>query len=348
MKAYGIEMKGNHFESYTKRPEGAIDDVTAVQKPWERPVLEDIGRSAEAIYCDSPEKWNNDAVLFEIRNGIAYVTINNPVEHNALDTKVAGGLHDAWHILRKRTDIRICVLTGTGRFFSSGGSPDPAEEEEITQAGSMNSTGKHISGGFDKWLALNGKRAIKAGGDMSRDLLDLATLPQFVILCMNGSAMGTAVGLMACCDYVVAVKTAHCVLSDVKLGTVPAVIVPHLTRTMGEVNAMQMVYTAENVNMQRAVEYGLVQRTVSNATEFPIVVKELAAKIQQMAPGAIASAKRTIMNTAEQPVSENLMQYSATEYRNIRLGNECVEGFKALCKKQKPWWYMKKIDVKEE
>merc|ERR1712107_59947 len=113
----------------------------------------------------------------------------------------------------------------------------------------------------------------------------------------NGSAMGGGVGLVCVCDMVVAVRTAHATLSEVKLGVIPAVISPHVIRTIGTANAKRLFCTAENANMQTAMEIGLVQRIVNDVSEFPAVIKEIATKVQACSPGAVASAKQVILNT---------------------------------------------------
>lgn len=64
----------------------------------------------------------------------------------------------------------------------------------------------------------------------------MSSLPQFTICLMNGSAMGGGFGLVCACDYVIATKQAHATLSEVKLGVIPAVISPHVSRTIGTAN----------------------------------------------------------------------------------------------------------------
>merc|ERR1719436_1132816 len=104
---------------------------------------------------------------------------------------------------------------------------------------------------------------------------------------MNGSSMGGAVGYMSCCDYVVAVKTARMTLSEVKLGVIPAVVSTHVIRTIGTANSKRLFCTAENYTMDGAKEIGIVHRIVNNITEFPAVVKEVAGRIQAVAPRAL-------------------------------------------------------------
>merc|ERR550537_1997659 len=74
-----------------------------------------------------------------------------------------------------------------------------------------------------------------------------ATIPQFSICCKHGSSMGGALGILAASDYVVAVKTAFAVLSEVRLGVIPAVVSNHVIRAVGPSNACRIFATAENL-----------------------------------------------------------------------------------------------------
>merc|ERR1712048_1076589 len=101
---------------------------------------------------------------------------------------------------------------------------------------------------------------------------------------MNGSAMGGALGILAGADLVVAVRSAFAVLSEVRLGVIPAVVSPHVIRSVGTANAKRIFAIAENLNMAKAMEIGLVQRVVQKKDEFSAIVKEVSEKIQAVAP----------------------------------------------------------------
>jgi methylglutaconyl-CoA hydratase len=347
LAAYGITLAPDHYEGYNFKPRRSNfeeQDLSAVKKPWEQGILEQMGPS-KPIKCSTIEGWNNEDFLFEVREGIAYCTLNRPAGNNAMNDTIGAGFHDAGRILRSRPDIRIAVLTGNGRMFCAGGDPKSfqaaqgfGEEEEQTGP----PTGKSISGAAELYTAN------QAGAEaFARDCYEWASLPQFTICCMNGSAMGGGVGLLCCCDMVVAVRTAHATLSEVKLGVIPAAISPHVIRTIGVANAKRLFCTAENANMNTAMELGLVQRMVSDVSEFPAVIKEIASKIQSCAPGALSTAKQAILNSLNQPISESMIEYTAKEYTRVRKSQECEEGMKAIGTKKRPSWVEKPIQVKD-
>jgi len=99
--------------------------------------------------------------------------------------------------------------------------------------------------------------------------------------------------------------------------------------------------------MHQAMKMGLVQRIVNDVSEFPAVIKEISQKLQACAPGAVAAAKQTILNTMYQPMSKSLLDYTAKKYAEVRKRDECEEGMKALFQKKKPSWVDKMIQVKE-
>lgn len=362
LRKFGINLAENHMDGYTYRPDRFEHDRSRILKPWEvgGGLLHQMGPAGTNM-CESIEEWNNPDFIFEIREGIAYCTLNRPAANNAMNDTIGSGFHDAGRILRSRPDIRIAVLTGNGRMFCAGGDP---KSFQAAQAGAgvisgpaaaagddgqaqpafvnLNPPGPHIALAA-KYMADN----LESAKHFARDMYEWASLPQFTICCLNGSAMGGGVGLVCACDYAIAVKAAHASLSEVKLGVIPAVISPHVIRTIGVANAKRLFCTAENANMTTALEMGFVQRVVNDISEFPAIIKEMAQKIQACAPGAVAAAKQTILNCLNQPMSESLMDYTAKEYTRIRKGDECEEGMKAFAAKQRPYWVDALIDVKE-
>merc|ERR1719497_247922 len=102
-------------------------------------------------------------------------------------------------------------------------------------------------------------------GAKSQNAIQL--LPQFTICLANGSAMGGGIGVVCCCDYVIAVKKAYFVLSEVKIGVIPATISPYVIAKIGTSNAKRFFCEAENISASKAQEYGMVNEVVENMKE---------------------------------------------------------------------------------
>merc|ERR550525_292001 len=94
-----------------------------------------------------------------------------------------------------------------------------------------------------------------------------ATVPQFSIALVNGSAMGGGVGWVCACDYVIAIRRAYLVLSEVKIGVIPATISPYVIAKLGVSNSKRFFCAADNIPATKAMEYGMVNEVVENMKE---------------------------------------------------------------------------------
>jgi len=358
---FGVSLPDSHLDGYRYKPDRFKQDKSGVVKPWEVSLSEQLDQAAGELRdaycgarrCETAEGWNNEEFLFEIRAGIAYCTLNRPTANNAMNDAINDGFHDAIRILKSRPDVRIAVLTGNGRMFCAGGDPKSFQASQaLVKAGEDGQVEPQVEGRLiaatAQQLELSGRSGKnKSSLLLSRDLYEWATLPQFTIACLNGSAMGGGVGLLSACDMAVAVKTAHITLSEVKLGVIPAVISPHVIRTTGMANAKKLFVTAENCTMQQAKSYGLVQRIVNDASEFPAAIREISQRIQVCAPGALGAAKKCILECLNEPMCDGLLEHTAAEYTRVRRADECEEGMKALMAKKRPNWVESVINVRE-
>jgi 1,4-dihydroxy-2-naphthoyl-CoA synthase len=203
-----------------------------VSKPWEHPV----GWGDLKPSCTS-KNWKHKDVKLEIGDGIAYLTLNAPERKNSLNFDVQDAFQDACMELQTRKDIRVVVLKAEGSMFCSGGDPKWFQDcaklpDEENNKGSMQ---------FAKFLYM------------------FQTLPQLTIAMVQGHAMGGGVGLASICDVVIAIKNAQFVLSEVRLGVIPATISPYVVAKIGVANAKRLFCTAENLKAEEARQMGLVQ-----------------------------------------------------------------------------------------
>ena len=129
-------------------------------------------------------------------NGVATLTLNRPDKRNALDYELIGSLKEALEGLDARADVRIITLEGAGDYFCAGG--DIGSMIRVTQRSS--------SANEQDALAL------------ARMLHALDTVSKPTIALAKGVVVGGGVGLLACCDIVVAADDASFSLNEVRLG----------------------------------------------------------------------------------------------------------------------------------
>ncbi|MEI2611815.1 MAG: enoyl-CoA hydratase-related protein [Candidatus Promineifilaceae bacterium] len=144
-------------------------------------------------------------------------------------------------------------------------------------------------------------------------------------------------GLVSCCDIVVAVERATFAFSEVRLGIIPAVISPFVLAKIGVAQGRELFLTGERFAAHHAQRLGLVHYLVADEVELDAKVQERIEQLLQAAPGAIAAAKNLIRTVAYQPKT-TMRENTATLIAQRRASEEGREGMSAFLEKRKPGW----------
>lgn len=245
----------------------------------------------------------------------AIVALNRPEVHNALNQEIMAETTAVFNTLRDDDTVRVVVLTGNGRSFCAGGDLKMMREAS------------------DYTFEQN-----KAGGYEIFDLLDVINhFPKPIVGRINGSALGGGVGLVSCCDIVVAVERAKFGLTEVRLGIVPAVISPYVLAKIGVSNARQLFLTGERFEAPYAREIGLVHHVVADEAELDAKVEERVRQLLAASPNAQAVAKNLIRTVAYQPIPE-VREFTAQTIAECRDSDDGREGMSSFLEKRRPWW----------
>ena len=216
-----------------------------------------------------------------------------------------------------REDVRVVVLTGNGRSFCAG-----------ADLGFMRAAA-------DYTFAEN----VQDGEAIFDLMLMVEHCPKPVVARVNGAAIGGGVGLVSCCDIVVAVERAKFGFSETRLGILPAVISPFVLAKIGVGNGRELFLTGERFDAQHAQRIGLVNHVVPEA-ELDTKITERVAQLLQAAPGAQSAAKTLIQYVAHQP-KPAMREYTTNLIARRRDSDEGREGMSAFLQKRKPWWQEK-------
>ncbi len=242
------------------------------------------------------------------------VTLNRPLSHNAMTPEMVMGLTAVFQDVNDRDDIRVVVLTGNGRSFCAGA------DLSFMHAAADFSFEDNVSDGeaiFDLMAAIDNCRKPVVGR-------------------VNGAAIGGGIGLVSCCDIVVAVDRAKFSFSEVRLGILPAVISPFVIGKIGPANARELFLTGERFTADYAREIGLVQRVVPEESLDEKVAERVSALLQG-APGAQAAGKELIQVVAYQEKTA-VREYTANLIAQRRASAEGREGMSSFLEKRKPSW----------
>jgi methylglutaconyl-CoA hydratase len=251
----------------------------------------------------------DELVHYEVRRGIATITLDSPHNRNALSAQLRNDL--TTHLKTATADdaVRVVVLTHTGTVFCSG--------MDLKEAGGA-SAGQQ---GVNEFPAI---------------LEQIWTSPKPVVARLAGPARAGGVGMVAACDIAVAAEHATFAFSEVRIGVVPAVIsVTVLPRLLPRA-AHELFLTGEAFDATRAKEIGLINSAVP-ADQLDAEVQRYADMLALGAPNALAATKQMLQQPRRSNLGEvfaDMLELSARHFG----GQEGQEGIAAFVEKRKPSW----------
>lgn len=256
-----------------------------------------------------------ETINFSINNQIAYLGLNRPEKRNALSKKMIEEIILLLKEQKSNRSFRLLILYGEGGHFCSG-----ADLEWMKQ-------GIHQS----KTDNMNDAKLFNSLFEA------LHTFPTPVICEVQKSAFGGAVGLMACCDFVVCESSSAFGFPEVKLGIIPATIAPYIMTKMGNSNARKRLLMPESFTAQEAKDEGLVHFI---ADGIPVREKalQIAHAVFQGAPDALIQTKALIHQLEENIEDEASFLFCARMIASARKSHEGQEGVTAFFEKRKPLW----------
>jgi enoyl-CoA hydratase len=246
-------------------------------------------------------------VRCEIKNRIAVITITNP-PINALSAAVTRQLSDMLDKLKQNRDVRVLILTATGKTFVAG-----ADIEVF----------KHLD-------RKSGEEYALAVDDMQRKLEEFEWP---VIAAINGHALGGGCELAMCCDIRIASRKARFGQPEVTLGVIPgAGGTQRLPRLIPLGKAKIMLFTGQHITAAEAERMGLVDCVVEPGSELKEATT-IATGILKNAPLAIKFIKKAVNRGLQMSLSDALMVES-TLFGELFETEDVTEGVDAFFNKR--------------
>jgi enoyl-CoA hydratase/carnithine racemase len=208
------------------------------------------------------------AVTVTTDANVCRVALNRPDKLNALDAATLAGLRTALEDLADRPQVRVLVLSGTGRAFSAG-----ADLTARWTGGGDWSQRRHERGGWQRLL----------------DLLE--AVPQVTVAAVHGHCIGGAALLAVACDLRVAADDLEVRIPELAIG-IPLTWggIPRLAREVGLPVARDLVMTGRLMDATEALSAGFVQRVVP-AAQLAQATDELVATLIAMPAGPLAMTR---------------------------------------------------------
>jgi len=245
---------------------------------------------------------------------VAYVKLNRPDIRNAFDPSMIADITKAFTSLSTRTDLRAVVLQGEGKVFCAGADLNWMREM-------VNYT-----------LDQNKEDSLKLFAMF--ESIAKCGLP--VVGLVQGAAFGGALGLVACCDYVIADPQTQFCFSEVKLGIAPAVISSFIARKAVAGKVRHFMMSGIVFNTQQAADAGLVNETASS-TDFTTRLEHVLKTYKECGPEAVRETKK-LLNDLPNLSWEDQRKRTSQLIAERRVSSEGQEGLKSFLEKRSPSW----------
>jgi len=254
---------------------------------------------------------NYETLLFEIKDGVALITINRPDKLNALNDQVLEELGSAAERLATEDPIKGAILTGAGRKAFVAG----ADIGELAKQGAFDG----------KARALRGQAVLRR----------LETCGKPLLAAVNGYALGGGCELAMACHLRIASENARFGQPEVKLGIAPGYGgTQRLPRLVGKGNALYLILTGEMIDAGEAHRIGLVNKVVP-AEQLLGEAEKMLRGILAMGPLAVRLALEAVERGLGMTLEDGLL-LEANHFGLLAGTRDMKEGLTAFLEKRAP------------
>lgn len=250
-----------------------------------------------------------ETVFYEVRNQVAYITLNRPDKLNAFTEQLNKEIQSAIKNASRDKNVRAVVITGAGRAFCSG--------EDLSGVSEEMNHGEVLRRRYNPML------------------LELDRCEKPVIAAVNGVAAGAGMSLALACDFRLASEKASFVEAFIHVGLVPdAGNLYYLPRLIGHAKALELAVFGEKLPANKAKDFGLVTEVIS-LEEWNEGVSAFAERLANMPTKAIGLIKRNLKASWHSDL-EGFLERDAQSQRIAGQTNDHKEGVQAFLEKRKP------------
>ena len=255
----------------------------------------------------------NSKMILEIKEGVGYITFNNPEKHNAVSLEMWETLGEMMLQLERDNNVRVVVLKGAGgKSFVSGADISKFDKDRSSKEQILN---------YNK----------RTGKIYHR----IETFPKPTIAMIDGYCIGGGLNLAVCCDIRICSEKSQFAMPAAKLSLgYPLSSIKRLFDTMGPGISKHFMFTADRISSTEALNCGLVQKLVKNE-DLEGFVKDYAEKISINAPLTIKAMKQIGIEILKNPEERDL-EFCAKLVSDCFDSEDYKEGRKAFMEKRKP------------
>jgi 2-(1,2-epoxy-1,2-dihydrophenyl)acetyl-CoA isomerase len=251
------------------------------------------------------------SILFEIKNSIAFITLNRPEKFNAFNREMALSLQEILDKCETDKSIRCVVITGAGKAFSAG--QDLAEVVDPNGPGMARILSEHYNPIVTR----------------------IRKLAKPVVAFVNGVAAGAGANIALCCDVVVAAQSASFIQAFSKIGLIPDSGGTYfLPKLIGFQKASALMMLGEKISAAAAQEMGMIYKYFPDEN-FIAEAEKIALTLADLPTMGLVFTKQALnlsfqQNFEEQLKTEDALQQKAAATEDFK------EGVQSFLEKRKP------------
>lgn len=260
---------------------------------------------------------NVSAVELELKNGWLTIWFNQPENRNALSEALATDLATALLAVRDDRSVRGITLRGRGGIFCAGGD--------------LKAFNSGQSGGVSKQDIVESSKA-------GAGLFSLVnSMPQVVIVLIEGAAMAGGFGIACCADVVICDANVKLALTETAIGLTPAQISPFVLQKLGYATGRRLMLTAARFSGRESQALGFADFVGDSVEELEAHELQIRKQVLRCAPGAVAAIKSLIL-ALPQADRDQAVELAAENFAERFLSDEAKEGVASFVEKRKPNW----------
>lgn len=256
-------------------------------------------------------------LLFDVKDGIATLTMNRPEARNALSMDMRKAMRERLLECERDPQVRVVLIKGAGEHFMAGGDVKRFH-------GELNVDDRLRHEGF-----LNGIH------DLHPMIFAMRRMPKPIVGCIRGAAAGFGLSLVMACDLAIAAEDAFFTLAYVHIGTTPDGGGTYfLPRLVGLKKAMEIAWLGDRFDAKTAKDLGIVNWVVPVAgleAETAKLAKRLAS-----GPTAVYGRAKNLLQNSIERTAETQLQAEAEMFAASAIGNDFKEGVRAFVEKRPP------------
>ena len=235
-------------------------------------------------------------LIVEKEGNVLTLSLNNVEKRNALTSEMMGALSAILEDVNNYDNLRVIVIRGSGSVFCSGADINTWNPQELQEL-----------------------------------LFSLSDCSIPTVAHVHGICFGGGMGLASACDFVIAEKGTKFGFPEVKIGMIPAVISPYVSRKINIGRMRELFITGESFGVSRAYDFGFLYSLESDITN-------LIHKIKEGAPLAQSFIKKLLSDEVDIDYIKERDSHLAELITQIREGSEGQEGMAAFMQKRSPSW----------